>query len=648
MKKCWYRLSIFVFCLQSLGCSTNINKKATVATHQRDSSYQYLLKAKNTSLTVEQRLNLTNQALSFLKEEKGDSVEIALYSLRNALYSKTSFGDSALYYARKMLKKARQVHDTTNIGKAFFKLAYHYEAIGLQDSAYYYFSKSLGAYKVVNDSVEIGRKLTAIARLLSDVGDFTEGEYMAVEAVKYLVPHKDQRTLSSTYHTLAIIDREQEKFENAIDNISKAIELAVSPMSKLVYLNTRALIYREMGNYETAIEKLQQLLTHPEVKNSRTEYARILDNLTYTQWLNGDANVLAGMKEALRIKDSLNDISSLIPSYKHFTEYYAENQKKKAVIYANTYLTLAQQKEAIPAILDALKYLGELAEDPGVQKEYFKRYIALNDSIVDARDKAKNKYAQMRYDNTRTLQENLVLKNQRARDELTIQKEQNMKTIYKGIILLLLLIGVFSYYIIKERAKREKEKKAYEAEAELSKRIHDELANEIYQVMAYLQRENQNPTDQTLDKLEIIYSKARDISRETNSINTGEDYEEELRSLLEFYAGLDVRVSITGLDTIKWKKISSLKKMTTYRVLQELMINMRKHSHATLVLVKFSRHHGYIHILYSDNGHGLSMEQLVLSNGLQNAETRIKGINGTLTFETNKEKGFKVLMSFPV
>lgn len=87
-----------------------------------------------------------------------------------------------------------------------------------------------------------------------------------------------------------------------------------------------------------------------------------------------------------------------------------------------------------------------------------------------------------------------------------------------------------------------------------------------------------------------------------------------------------------------------MKKIILYRVLQELMINMKKHSHSTFVILSFSEKDNGIEIVYKDNGIGLGEIESKRKNGLLNVENRIYSIAGKLTFES--EKGVKVIILF--
>ena len=75
---------------------------------------------------------------------------------------------------------------------------------------------------------------------------------------------------------------------------------------------------------------------------------------------------------------------------------------------------------------------------------------------------------------------------------------------------------------------------------------------------------------------------------------------------------------------------------------------MNKHSEASLVAIVFSEENRTLHIQYSDNGIGTSRQSLKTGNGYLNMENRILSIKGKLNFETEQEKGLKVLIQVPI
>lgn len=175
-------------------------------------------------------------------------------------------------------------------------------------------------------------------------------------------------------------------------------------------------------------------------------------------------------------------------------------------------------------------------------------------------------------------------------------------------------------------------------ETRISKKVHDEVANDVYHIMTKLQS-SAMVNEEVLDDLEDIYVKTRDISKENSALNVKENFGELLNDLLVSYNGEKVNVVTRNLSKIDWNAISELKKTSVYRVLQELMTNMKKHSEASLVALTFEKVKKKIVIKYSDNGVGC---KVVKNSGLLNVENRIVSLNGTITFESKLNKGFKV------
>ena len=128
----------------------------------------------------------------------------------------------------------------------------------------------------------------------------------------------------------------------------------------------------------------------------------------------------------------------------------------------------------------------------------------------------------------------------------------------------------------------------------------------------------------------------------------GVNYLPHLISTLSSAVSENTRLILRGEDSINWSILSSEKKIILYRVLQEVMINMNKHSQASLVAIIFSEEKNLLKIQYSDNGVGVSKESLKSGNGIQNVENRIFSIKGKLNFETEQEKGLKILIQIPI
>ncbi|UPT71052.1 MAG: hypothetical protein M0D53_01145 [Flavobacterium sp. JAD_PAG50586_2] len=149
-----------------------------------------------------------------------------------------------------------------------------------------------------------------------------------------------------------------------------------------------------------------------------------------------------------------------------------------------------------------------------------------------------------------------------------------------------------------------------------------------------------------MDNLSSIYSKARDISQTNSAVYTDERYPDALLDLINGFSGNEVNIITKGYDSVDWNKINEHSKNALYRVLQELLVNMKKHSEADLVMLNFESKPKVLEIRYSDNGKGIDPAKFS-KKGLQYAENRIHAVNGTITFDKKVTKGFRVIVQIP-
>lgn len=281
--------------------------------------------------------------------------------------------------------------------------------------------------------------------------------------------------------------------------------------------------------------------------------------------------------------------------------------------------------------------------------QYAQKYVFLNDSIIKIRNNFKNKFAKIKYDSKKEKEENQKLRLEKVENLLYVQKVKYQSIVFViGILLLMILIlFIIRYYRNKNRI--EKIKASYNTEIRIAKKLHDELANDVYHTMSFAETKDLMLTEnkeQLLVNLDTIYNLTRNISGKNSTIDTGDKFEMNLKAMLSNYAGDSINVILKDNHDINWLKIQPEKKIAVYRVLQELMVNMKKHSQCNYVIIGFEAVEKFIQISYSDNGIGFN-KTTNHKNGLRNVENRIIAIKGTLTFESEPNKGIKVKFLFP-
>lgn len=466
------------------------------------------------------------------------------------------------------------------------------------------------------------------------LGELVESEAKAVQALKWLdaldndpLNQDIKSRYTGYYNLLGMIYHNKKHFDKAYDYYNRALTFVDTITDSIGLLNNRGNVYLDMKNYPLSEQDFRLAIDLGQKLGDTVRWARALNNLGVLQLEQHKSEGKATISNALQLRQQINDLEGMYSGNRHLA-FFALSEKDTATAnaHATNTLTIARALNSPTFILESLSILMDLNKDTLVSQ-----YITLTDSLNNAKQQGQNLFAAMRFD-----VEKEVLNTQRA--ELQLEKERSQKTFIVIIGILVLLLLILGIILILSRIKRIRQKEVFKTESRISKKVHDELANEVYQVMVKMQTDT-NKGEELLDDLEHIYNKSRDISKEYQVLDASIPFDEIISDLLSSYQSDRVKILRRDTTPIDWNGLSSVKKNAIYRLLQELMTNMKKHSEATLVAVTFSQNRQKVEINYSDNGVGTLLKK---QTGLQNAENRIFSLNGSITFETQPEKGFKV------
>ncbi|KZE78359.1 histidine kinase [Myroides marinus] len=451
------------------------------------------------------------------------------------------------------------------------------------------------------------------------------------------------------YNTLAICYAELKDYALAIEYFNLSLELASSSEEKIILLNNIASNYIHLNQGEKAIAILQGLISSNTIEDNIIEKARILNNLGKALFKQNNTQGLNELEESLTIR--LNNVNQddIFRSYITLAEYYVLNKNyTSAYDYALKSYDISKNFKNKNDKLLALEYLAKSNQKQS--SEYLKSYIELSKEISTENQKAKNQFAKIRYDFQLHEQENTKLKLDLQHSELVSARNKN--ALYIALIILITggFVISFIYRKIRQRHRLDKIQQAYLTETNIAKKIHDELANDVFNTLTYTQNFNLEATEaknHLVSDLESIYKKARNISLQHSSIATDGTFASHLTNLFNEYSTANCKIILSGLDKFDFTLLDKNQKITIYRVIQELLVNMKKHSMATIVVFKFTDDKKSFNIFYSDNGVGIIQENIKSKNGLLNVENRIKNIGGTFTFDSTNQLGVKYNIQLP-
>jgi len=511
------------------------------------------------------------------------------------------------------------------------------------DSAYYYFNKVVTGSK---DSLQIAIAYNSMAAMQSDAGDYFGSQETLLTSLRYLHEGREdnQYCLVSDYNELGSSSVHLQNYDAAIEYYDKAVLLARDEGARVIALNDKAIAYQEKKEYGRAAAILDSILVAS--KKYKKQYPRVLTNLASVRWLADPRYVAAGeLLQALQIRRSLGDDWGLNSSFAHLSDYYLHSRPDSALYYSRELLAMAKKLRSPDDELQALRKV-MLLGPVGEIRSTFLIYYGLKDSLEKARARAKGQFALIRYESEKNKLDNLRLQREAAERRAAMILQRALGVGIIAVLLVFLVGGVFWYNRRKRELAWEKERAIGESRLAVVKQVHDLVANGVYRLMTELEHRGGMDRGQLLDRLDSLYRQSRDISYDSPAMASG-DYSAKLVELLGPFRGMETKVSLVGNDGGLWDRVGFAVRKELEAVLLELMINMKKHSGAGNVVVKFGQEGARVVVEYSDDGVGLPAD-LVYGNGLMNTENRILGVGGRIIFERNSPKGVRVRIDLPM
>jgi signal transduction histidine kinase len=503
------------------------------------------------------------------------------------------------------------------------------------DSAYYYYNK---AVESTSDSSYKAAGYLRMALVQHNEGDYFGSEETILQSLSLLdKKNKTQHpTLAADYNLLANNCLDLENYEATQGYYDLALKFTNDEKTTGVYFNNKGVAYQKQMDYDKAIGSFETAIT--KLKEAPIEYAQARSNLARSRWLkNPDYAAASAFHEALEIRKRENDDWGLNASYSHLADFYALSKPDSSRQYAEKMYEIARKLESPDDQVEALQKL--IRVSPAIEvKTYFLRYDRLRDSLQNARNRSKNQFALIRYETEKGKVENLRLQKNNIKQRIIIYS-----TISISLLVIILMVAVYWYR--KRRIEWKTQKTIRENQLKTSRKVHDVVANGLYRIMNDLEHREKIEKEKLLDNIEDLYEQSRDISYEQDG-SAAENYSETLNTLLTSFASSTTRVVVAGNQEKIWEKTTSKAKNELKYVLQELMINMSKHSGAQNVVLRFEQAGAQIVIHYKDDGSGLPAN-FQQGNGRRNTGNRIKDIDGLISFESAPGKGLEIEISFP-
>lgn len=497
------------------------------------------------------------------------------------------------------------------------------------DSSFYYLDKAKVFFQKRNDSFGMGKSYVNMAIIQEKAGDNFGSIETSLHASQFL---KEKDTahynfLFCNYNNLGVASNNLKNYKDSKNFYDKAFQFTQDPIDKMLLANNIAIVFHNEKRYDKAIDIYNKLLD--SVGSHSEFYPKLLLNFSRSKWF-GDQNYspVKNYLKAEKLSGNFDDEWTKDAAYAYLSAYYITKNVDSARHYSNKMLALAKKLQYPEDQLEALQNLIKISDASHSQK-YFDDYSRIQDSLINSQNKAKNQFALIRFESEKNKAENIILQKEKEINEYKMLRQ----TIINWIVFIITtIISAIIFFWIRRKRKRmidDANSKLQEQRLDFSKKVHDVVANGIYEVMTTIENQNDIPKEKILDKLELMYEKSRDLSYD-NTLK--QEFYETISGLINSFDNDKTKIIIIGNDSDFWDLIDIHSREECFQIIRELLVNMKKHSQATQVILRFIKENNAREIKYIDNGIGLSAD-FEGKNGFSNMRSRLEKMDSELEIE---------------
>lgn len=239
--------------------------------------------------------------------------------------------------------------------------------------------------------------------------------------------------------------------------------------------------------------------------------------------------------------------------------------------------------------------------------------------------------------------------------ELERQKKTKLYYLIAGIVGCMFIIMLWLYNLHGKRLAKEKVRQKQIAidafiegeekeKARIGRELHDGIAQEIVAVKLALQPQENAGIIRELNRIShdirnISHELMPQTLREFGLAMALEDICHKILAASGIQYELDVNLPAERLEN----KIE----ITLYRIFQELVHNIIKHSGASEVMIQLRHMQHQVVLVVEDNGKGMGANNK-MGIGINNLKSRVQLVDGYIQYDSNKEEGTTAIVRVPL
>ncbi|SEW27567.1 Signal transduction histidine kinase [Chryseobacterium wanjuense] len=562
----------------------------------------------------------------------------------------------AISYATRALIIFKELNKSSLVALILNNLGLIYQNIGSYEIATKYLLQSLDIREKLGEENNCGYSYMNLGVLYLTMKNYENAKTYLFKSEKIFIKYRDDYELSKIYNNLGVIF-----FETGNDNLAKGYyEKSLGLKKKIGIKNTDSDIYNNLGAFyyrkgiiETANNNFQKSLSIQNNYISKDQLKDATINLgnLFFQKQDYDGAIKYYQKALKTSKNSPNRIETLNALYNLYLSYSYKKQYDSAMYYHKDYNSLRNNIDAD-----------------------YKKAIDL-----------KQKYEQKKKENE------LLIKNQKI-SKINIEKlsleNQNKNILIYTLSTIFALAALLFFIFLRWKGEKQKaelalkDKKLEEKKLEeliknqelksindmikvqdeerkrISQDLHDRLGSMLSVAKVYYKsgeeqmKKNKKFDFEQFQKANILLDEAcQEVRKISYEMSSGVLTKfgliaavEELLIVIQQTKKMKVEFIASDIEN----RLDSNVEIQVYRIIQELLNNILKYSEAKNVTVQILKLSSILNVQVEDDGEGFDKTKRSKGLGLNNINSRVQSLAGSIDIDSALGRGTSVNIEIPI
>ena len=582
--------------------------------------------------------------------------------------------DNTDMYLKKLKKEANKEEHILALALYYEFNGIYEEQLGLYDEALKSYNEARKLFSEVSNDKELTRLDLTQSTYHMDIGEYPEALELCYKGLKSSEAEQDSVMISKFYSNLALTHHYLHDNNEALKYAELGLQFkpkTSSPTSfGISYLN-KGMYHQQLG--QTA-EELASTLKARDLFIQNENYSFLSQAYINLAWTYMRENNLKDANENIQLAidavqqsgDKMREAATYNTLAYYYLNFKQEDSLKVAVEKAIEIASTTKNYRILLVSYEILhEYYLNTRKDTVAAYPYLNLMKAYNDSLLDQTKINLTKNLNARYESEK--KENIILQLENE----SLQKSRQVFMLIVSIVILgLISILIFVYVRHRnkyrlDQMKIEEQKRGIHAvllaQENERQKIARDLHDSIGQQLSLLKRSLESFFNKLIQNDESMKGETMKLTESIDdAINESRSISHQMmpRTLKEFGlvpAVKDLLETVKSSSNINYEfehyvedeRLQEKIEISIYRILQELVNNLIKHSGATYVNMMLHKTDTRLTLLMEDNGKGLKNE-ISEGIGMFNIKSRLDMLKGRINFESPDTGGTMANIIIPL